>query len=67
MLCLTVIPILGLWGFSVYTLSETNNKKMANEKVGKNTVNEQVNSARREANVNVSSSSRGLAKDRQHR
>ncbi|XP_021366509.1 uncharacterized protein LOC110458877 [Mizuhopecten yessoensis] len=32
MLCLTVLPILGLWGFSVYTLTDIVKRKTENEK-----------------------------------
>jgi len=32
MLCLTVLPILGLWAFSVFILTDTINKKTENEK-----------------------------------
>ena len=33
MVCLTVVPILGLWGFSVFTLQDTMHQKTENEKV----------------------------------
>ncbi|OWF44095.1 Guanylate cyclase 32E [Mizuhopecten yessoensis] len=35
MLCLTIIPILGLWGFTFYTLTDTISRKSANEKTKK--------------------------------
>ncbi|XP_033764357.1 uncharacterized protein LOC117345393 [Pecten maximus] len=35
MLCLTVIPILGLWGFTFYSLTDTISSKTANEKTKK--------------------------------
>ena len=33
MLCLTVLPILGLWGYTVYTLADILNSRAENDKV----------------------------------
>ena len=35
MLCLTVLPILGLWGYTVYTLADSINSREENNKVRK--------------------------------
>ena len=42
MLCLTVLPVLGVWSYSVYMLSDTISLKSENEAVSPNICNQMI-------------------------